>query len=286
TVAIAGQSILLNVNASNFGALYLMLDPFENRRTAALSGDAIAKSLQGRLQKEVPQAVVNIFGAPPVEGLGTAGGFQIVTQATGDTGLPALQQTADKVVAAGDARHDLQGLFSSFRADTPWLELVIDRAQAKDRGVNIDDIRTTLESTIGPYYINDFNRFGRTWQVNVQAKSTFRQSPEDLKLLEVRNDQGVPVPLAAFASIRTVSGPVLVMRYNMYPSAPVHADPAPGTSSGQAIDALWSVANEEMPTNMRPEWTELALLQLQTGNTAMKVFFLAVVLVFLVLAAQ
>src|SRR5262249_19642176 len=262
TVAIAGQSILLNVNASNFGALYLMLDPFENRRTAALSGDAIAKSLQGRLQKEVPQAVVNIFGAPPVEGLGTAGGFQIVTQATGDTGLPALQQTADKVVAAGDARHDLQGLFSSFRADTPWLELVIDRAQAKDRGVNIDDVRTTLESTIGPYYINDFNRFGRTWQVNVQAQDLYRQTAEDIRHLKVRNNQSEMVTFADFATARYVSGPVMITRYNMYPSAAVHADAGPGTSSGQAIAALEQVANDpaSLPQTMRTEWTELAFL--------------------------
>jgi multidrug efflux pump len=229
---------------------------------------------------------VNLFGAPPVEGLGTSGGFKIIIQDTGDSSLAALQHTADQVVAAGEQDPHLQGLFTSFRADTPWLELIIDRAQAKDRGVSIDDIRTTLESTIGPYYINDFNRFGRTWQVNVQAKSTFRQSPEDLRLLEVRNDQGVPVPLAAFASVRTVSGPVLVMRYNMYSSAPVHADPGPGTSSGQAIAALKAVADDQLPTTMRTEWTELALLQLQTGNTAMWVFLLAVVLVFLVLAAQ
>ncbi|HEV3257187.1 MAG TPA: efflux RND transporter permease subunit, partial [Gemmataceae bacterium] len=232
------------------------------------------------------QAIINLFGAPPVEGLGTAGGFKIIVQDTGDSGLPALQQTADSVVAAGEQEPHLQGLFTSFRADTPWLELIIDRAQAKDRGVSIDDIRTTLESTIGPYYINDFNRFGRTWQVNVQAKDMFRQSPEDIKLLEVRNNQNVPVPLAAFSSVRTVSGPVLIMRYNMYPSAPVHADPGPGTSSGQAIAALEEVANDQLPTTMRTEWTELALLQLQTGNTAMWVFLLAVALVFLVLAAQ
>src|SRR5262249_53153954 len=154
---IAGQSILLNANASNFGALYLMLDDFEHRKEPELSSEAIAATLQERFQKEVPRAVVNLFGAPPVEGLGTAGGFKIIVQDTGDNGLPALQQTADKVVAAGEEGPHLRELFSSFRADTPWLELLIDRAQAKDRGVSIDDVRTTLESTLGPYYINDFN---------------------------------------------------------------------------------------------------------------------------------
>src|SRR5947209_5952614 len=238
TVAIAGQSILLNANASNFGALYLMLDDFDNRTGHNLSGDAIAATLQERFQQEVPQAVVNIFGAPPVEGLGTAGGFKIVVQDTNDNGLPALQQTADSVRDAAREDAHLAGLFTSFRADTPWLELVIDRAQAKDRGVSIDDVRSTLESTFGPYYINDFNRFGRTWQVNVQAMQTFRQSSDDLKQLKVRNNQGEMVPLSAFASVRYVSGPVMITRYNMYPSAMIHADPGPDTSSGQAIEHL------------------------------------------------
>jgi multidrug efflux pump len=288
TVAISGQSILLNANASNFGALYLMLDDFDHRAKPELTADAIAKTLQERFQSEVPNAIVNLFGAPPVEGLGTAGGFKIIVQDTNDNGLKTLQETADKVVAAGEEDPRLQDLFTSFRADTPWLELIIDRAQARDRGVSIDDLRTTLESTLGPYYINDFNRFGRTWQVNVQALQNFRGSVEDVKQLKVRNTQGDMVPLAAFASVRTISGPVLIMRYNMYPSAAVHADPSPGTSSGQAIEHLEAVANdpEQLPTTMRTEWTELALLQLQTGNTAMWVFLLAVVLVFLVLAAQ
>jgi multidrug efflux pump len=312
TVAIAGQSILLNVNASNYGALYLMLDDFEHRRSSSLTADAIAATLQERFQREVPRAVVNIFGAAPVEGLGTAGGFKIIIEDTGDLDRPAevkqdsadagkpedkspprrahplaeLQEVADQVVAAGKDRPDLAGMFSSFRADTPWLELVIDRTQAKDRGVSIDDIRTTLEATIGPYYINDFNRFGRTWQVNVQARDMYRQSVDDIKQLKVRNSQGEMVPLAAFASVQFVSGPVMISRYNMYPSAAIHADAGPGISSGQAIDALYQTANAALPQAMRTEWTELAYLQLQTGNTAMWVFVLAVVLVFLVLAAQ
>jgi multidrug efflux pump len=286
TVAISGTSILLNANAANFGAIYLMLDDFDERRKPELSADRIAAHLEEEFQEKVPSAYVNIFGAPPVEGLGTAGGFKIIVQDTGDTGLAALQKTADDVVFAGEADPNLEGLFTSFRANTPWLELVIDRAQAKDRGVSIDDVRTTLESNIGPYYINDFNRFGRTWQVNVQARDKFRQTVQDIKLLQVRNNQNVMVPLADFASVRYVSGPVLVMRYNMYPAAAIHADAGPNTSSGQAIDHLATAANNQLPQNMRTEWTELALLQLDTGSTAMKVFLLAVVLVFLVLAAQ
>jgi multidrug efflux pump subunit AcrB len=286
TVAISGQSILLGANSPNFGALYLMLDDFEQRTSPDLSGDAIARRLQMRLDAEVPEARIHVFGAPPVEGLGTAGGFKIILQDRGDGTLKELQDTAEDVVKTGSKDPGLQGLFTSFRADTPWLELVIDRVQAKDRGVSIDDVRTTLESTLGPYYINDFNRFGRTWQVNVQARDAFRQRPEDIGLLQVRNGQGQMVPLSAFSSYRWVSGPVLVMRYNMYRSAAINADAGPGTSSGQAIAHLQEAAERNLPPTMEQEWTELALLQLQTGNTAMYVFVLAVALVFLVLAAQ
>jgi multidrug efflux pump len=290
TVAISGQSILLNANAPNFGAIYLMLDDFDKRRDAALSADAIAASLQEELRQKAPEATVNIFGAPPVEGLGTAGGFKIVLEDRGGDGsvqaLKALQADADKVVKTGAADPRLKGLFTSFRADTPWLELVIDRIQAKDRGVSIDDVRTTLESNLGPYYINDFNQFGRTWQVNVQAYKIFRQGPEAVKQLKVRNNQGTMVPLADFAKWKFVSGPVLVMRYNMYPSAAVNADAAEGTSSGQALDHLAAAAKKDLPRTLRPDWTELAYLQNQTGDTALYVFILAVALVFLVLAAQ
>jgi multidrug efflux pump subunit AcrB len=286
TVAISGQSILLNANASNFGAIYLMLDEFEHRMQPNRSSEAIAAALTERFQKELPEAIVNIFEAPPVEGLGTAGGFKIVVLDTGDSGFPELQANAERVIDGASPDPRLRGLFTSFRADTPWLELMVDRAQAKDRGVSIDDLRSTLEATLGPYYINDFNRFGRTWQVNLQAGADFRASIEDFKQLKIRNSQGDMVPLAAFASIRPVSGPVMVTRYNMYPAAAVHADPGPGTSSGQAISALEADANSQLPMTMRTEWTELAFLQLQTGNTAMWVFLLAVALVFLVLAAQ
>jgi multidrug efflux pump subunit AcrB len=286
TVAIAGQSILLNANSPNFGALYLMLDDFDERNKPGLSADDIASSLQERLRREVPQAIVNIFGAPPVEGLGTAGGFKIIVQDRGDGTLSELQNNADNVVAAGNDSPRLQGVFTSFRADTPWVELIIDRTQAKEQGVSIDNVRTALEGNLGPYYINDFNRFGRTWQVTVQARDVFRQGVEDIKQIRVRNSRGGMVPLGTVCEPHLVPGPVLVMRYNMYPAAAVNADAGPHTSSGQAIAELQSVAKGQLPRTMRAEWTELALLQLQTGNTAMWVFVLAVVLVFLVLAAQ
>jgi multidrug efflux pump subunit AcrB len=286
TVAIAGESILLNANAPNFGALYVMLDDFHARTAASLSGEAIAAQLQTALQEKIPDALVHIYGAPPLEGLGTAGGFKIMIEDRGDTGAEALESAADKVVETGNQTPGLRDLFSSFRANTPWLYLDINRAQAKAAGVSIGEVFNTLQVYLGSLYVNDFNRFGRTWQVNVQADANFRKQIEDLKQLKIRSGSGKMVPFAALAHIRDTSGPVMVMRYNMYPSAAVNGNPAPGVSSGEAIERMQTVARQGLPRTMRTEWTELALLQLQTGNTAMLVFLLAVVLVFLVLAAQ
>src|SRR5262249_23168759 len=238
------------------------------------------------LQNEVQDGLINIFGAPPVEGLGTAGGFKVVIEDRGDTGLDSLQSAADRVVGAGNTTPGLQGLFTSFRANTPWLFLDIDRSKVETMGVAMGEVFNTLQVYLGSLYINDFNKFGRTWQVNVQGDANYRKQIADLKQLKIRNKSGGMAPLGTMATIRDMSGPVLVMRDNMYPAAAINGSPAPGISSGPAIRLMGGVAGGEIPQSMRYEWTELALLQLQTGSTAMMVFVLAVVLVFLVLAAQ
>jgi len=286
TVAVAGQSILLNANAPNFGAMYIMLEDFSKRTPHELSADAIGARLEAVLQNEIKGGLINIFGAPPLDGLGTAGGFKIIIEDRGDTGPKSLQAVADGIVAEGRRTPGLQGTFTSFRADTPWLYLNIDRTAAKMMSVSMGELFNVLQVNLGSLYVNDFNRFGRTWQVNVQADADYRRQIEDLKQLRIRSDRGRMVPLGTLASIEDMSGPVLVMRYNMYPAAAVNVSPAPGVSSGQAIDATEELARKGLIRSMRAEWTELALLQLQTGNTAMLVFLLAVVLVFLVLAAQ
>ncbi|MCI0463196.1 MAG: efflux RND transporter permease subunit [Gemmataceae bacterium] len=286
TVAIAGQSLLLNANSPNFGSMYVMLEDFHDRTGAGLSGDAIAVRLQQRLQDEITDGIINIFGAPPVEGLGTAGGFKIIIEDRGDSGLDELQSTTERIAEFGNATDRLRDLYSSFRANTPWLYLDIDRAEAKTMGVSLSEVFNTLQVQLGSLYVNDFNRFGRTWQVNVQADTNFRKQIEDIKQLKLRNDQGQMVPLAALAEVRHVNGPVMVVRYNMYPAAAINGTPAAGVSSGQAIDRMEETVREHLPPSMRSEWTELALLQLQTGNTAVLAFALAVVLVFLVLTAQ
>jgi multidrug efflux pump len=289
TVSISGQSILMNANAPNFGAMYLMLDDFHERTAAEQSGPALAASLQRQLQEAIGEGTVNVFEPPPVDGLGTAGGFKLMIEDRGDVGAAALQTTVDNIVATGNdplLPGRVQGMFTSFRANTPWLYLDINREQAKRLGVSMTEIFNTLQVYLGSLYVNDFNRFGRTWQVNVQGGADFRKQIDDLKQLKVRNERGDMVPFAAIAQVRDVSGPVMVMRYNMYPAAAINGNARPGISSGQAIAAAEEIAEPELLQAMRYEWTELAFLQLQTGNTAMLAFALAVVLVFLILAAQ
>ncbi len=286
TVAISGQSILLNANAPNFGAMFVMLDDFHQRRSPELSGDALAAQLQRKLQEQISGGLINVLGAPPLEGLGTAGGFKVMIEDRGNSGLDSLQQVTDRIVAEAEATDELESSFTSFRARTPWLYLDIDRTAAKAKGVSMSDVFSTLQVYLGSLYVNDFNLFGRTWQVNVQADQNFRQQISDLNQLKVRNAAGLMVPFGTLATVREVSGPVLIARYNMYPAAPVNCSPGPGVSSGEAIQQLERVVNDNLTWSMRFEWTELALLQLQTGNTALLVLLLAVVLVFLVLAAQ
>jgi multidrug efflux pump subunit AcrB len=286
TVAVSGQSILLGANAPNFGAMYVMLDDFHERTRHGLSDEVIAARLRQRFQSEIADGLINVFPAPPVEGLGTAGGFKIVIQDRGDSGLGALQAVSARIVEAGNDTEELQGLFTSFRADTPWLDLDIDRTQAMSMGVSMSEVFNALQVYLGSLYVNDFNRFGRTWQVNVQATAWARQQVDNLRQVKLRNDQGQMVSLGTLCQVKPVSGPVMIVRYNMYPAAAINGAPAPGVSSGQAIELMQAVAQKQLPRAMRAEWTELALLQRQTGNTAMYVFVLAVVLVFLVLAAQ
>src|SRR5581483_11016477 len=286
TVAMSGQSILLNANAPDFGAMYVMLKDFHERaHHPELSADAIGHRLLEVCQGEISDATINVFGAPPVEGLGTAGGFKVVIEDRTSMGPDALQAVAEAVVQ-GEPVPELQGLFTSFRANTPWLLIDIDRTQAQVRGVSTGEIFNALQVFLGGYYVNDFNRFGRTWQVNVQAGPNFRKQIEDLRHYDLRNNRGEMVPFGSLATVKETQGPILVMRYNMYPATMINANAAPGYSSGQAIERLEGLVKQALPPTMRPEWTELALLQLQTGDTALWVFVLAVVLVFLVLAAQ
>jgi multidrug efflux pump subunit AcrB len=286
TVGITGQSLILNANAPNLGSLYVMLQPFDERRAANLTADAIASELERRCKAEIRGAIVSAFGAPPIDGLGTTGGFKLIVEDRGNLGLGELQRVSEQIVGRGNRTPGLKGMFNSTGANTPWLYLNIDRTKAESLGISVSDVFNTLQVYFGSYYVNNFNKFGRTWQVNVQADPAFRAQVPEVKNLQVRNNQGQMIRLGTLLDVRDTSGPVAVMRYNLYSAAAITGDAATGTSSGQAVDLAQQIAGKELQHSMVSEWTDLAYLQLEAGNTAMYFFALAVIFVFLVLAAQ
>ena len=286
TVAVSGQSLILNANSPNLGSMYVMLEPFEDRHDSALSADAIADEIRRRCRQQIRGAVVEVFGAPPIDGLGTTGGFKLIVEDRGNLGLDQLEEVSNNIVAEGGNSKQLKGLFNSSGANTPWLYLDIDRTKCMTMGVQVSDIFNVLQTNLGAYYVNNFNLNSRTWQVNVQADPSFRARVGDIRQLQVRNNQGSMIRLGTVLDVRDSAGPVMVLRYNMYAAAAINGDAGPDTSSGQAVSLMQQTAKKEIPNSMAVEWTELAFLQNQAGNTAMWFFALAVVFVFLVLAAQ
>jgi multidrug efflux pump len=301
TIGIAGQSFTLQANGSNFANVFVSLDDFDKRRDASLSSDAIAERLRERLSAEVPEALTSVFGPPPVAGLGSAGGFKVIIEDRGENSLAELETQARRFIAASkeDPRdpdtlqpeapqQKIANLFTVFRANTPQLFVDLNRDQCETMGVNPKDVFATLQIYLGSYYVNDFNKFGRTWQVVVQASGEFRTDPNRIKLLQVRNARGDMVPLGAVLSVRPTGGPLLLTRYNMYPAAAVVGTTRPEVSSGQGIDAVQNLCARILPDSMTYEWTEINFIQLDAarnfGNNL--IFPLAVAFVFLVLAAQ
>jgi multidrug efflux pump len=266
TVSLAGISFVLNANSSNCGSMFIVLKPFEERHGKELSGEAILGRLRARLAREVPEARVLVFQAPAVRGLGNAGGFKLMVEATGDVNFNTLQDQADKLAALGNQQPGLVGLFNGFRARAPQLYVDIDREKVKTMGVQVTDVFDVLQAYLGSYYVNDFNRFGRTWQVNVQADAPFRTDAATLKQLKVRNADGDMVPLGAVINVRDSVGPTQVVRYNMFPAAAINGASLPGVSSGDVIATMERLAERELPKNMTIEWTDLTFLQKQESK--------------------
>ncbi len=291
-LANSGRSFILNAVSSNMGSAFLPLKPFQERQDSSLRDDAIAARLRQRFRREVPEARVNVFGAPPVDGLGMAGGFKLMVEDTGDVDYDALQTQADALAARGNQQPGLVGLFSAFRARAPQVYVDVDRTKVKTMGVQLTDVFDLLQAYLGSYYVNDFNRFGRTWQVNVQAEDRFRTNPERIKQLRVRNAEGDMVPLGAMAEIRDSAGPFQIVRYNMFPATAVNGAGLPGFSTGDVLSSMEKLA-QKLPRNMTAEWTELSYLQKQSSRleqfhdlqqNPFSAFALGVVLVFFVLA--
>ena len=285
-VNVVGFSGATFTNAPNAGALFLVLDDFAKRsKDPRQSALAIQGELFRRLSA-VQDAFIIAVLPPPVIGIGNAGGFRMMVEDRAGRGSQALQQATAAMMGRAAQTPGLSQVFSLFETSTPQVYLDIDRAKAQLLGVNVQDVFSTLQIELGSSYVNDFNLFGRTFRVTAQAQDKERQDIKDALKLRVRNASGDMVPLGSFTTVRNISGPYRVPRYNLYPAAELDGAAAPGFSQGEAIGIMEKLAAETLPDGFATEWTTLAYQQLRAGNTAMFAFVLAVVFVFLVLAAQ
>ncbi len=284
-IAFPGLSINGFINSPSAGIVFVSLKPFEERKGAALSGFAISQSLQKKYMG-VQDAFIAIFPPPPVQGLGTIGGFKLQVEDRTDQGYEALDAAMKQVTAKAAKTPELAGVFTGYEINTPQLLANLDRTKAMQLGVDVQDVFNTMQIYLGSLYVNDFNKFGRTYQVVAQADKEFRSSPDSILKLQTRNFEGRMVPLGAVVDVSSSSGPDSAMRYNAYRSADLNGGPAPGYSTGQAQAAITKILDETLPPGMGYEWTELTYQQILSGNTALIVFPICVLLVYLVLAAQ
>src|SRR5450830_900258 len=285
-INIVGFSGATFSNASNAGAMFVVLEPFDERaKDPRKSAAAIQGALFGKLAS-IQDAFMVVVLPPPVAGIGNAGGFRMMVEDRGGNGPQALQGVVGAMMGRAAQTPGLQQVFSLFETATPQLYLDIDRTKAQLLGINVADVFNALQVYIGSAYVNDFNLFGRTFRVQAQADATYRLVPEDVLALRVRNSAGDTVPLGSFTTVRDISGPFRMPRYNLYPAAELDGNAAPGYSQGQAIETMQKLAAEVLPPGFSYEWTTLAFQQLRAGNTAIFAFGLGVVFVFLVLAAQ
>jgi multidrug efflux pump len=284
SVGIAGLSFLLQADSCNFASMFLVLKPFDERQSRDLRDTAIMARLRKAWAEQVPDAVVTVYGASPIPGLGVAGGFKIAIEDRGGLGLAALQQETEKLVRELKKKPGLNNVATQFRANTPQLFLHIDRTKVAALGVSLDDVNQTLDMYLGSLYVNSYNNWGRYWQVTVQAEGRYRTQPEDINLFQVRNNKGQMVPLGTLVNLQEVGGPISVTRYNMSTAAFISGN-IQGISTGDAIQTINEEVSKSLPRSMRAEWTELMFMQIRAGNTGIYVFLLSIVFVFLTLSA-
>ena len=284
-VAFPGLSINGFINSPSAGIVFETLKPFDQRTSPDLSGFAISQKLQAKFAG-IRDAVIAIFPPPPVNGLGTIAGFKLQVEDRTDQGDEVLNQVMAQVQAKAAKTPELAGVFSNFNIGVPQLYAHLDRTKAMQLGVDVQDVFDTMQTYLGSIYVNDFNRFGRTYEVIAQADTPFRTKPDDILRLKVRNASGKMVPLGAVVTVSQTTGPDSALRYNGFRSADLNGAPAPGYSSGQAQAAIAKILDETLPKGMRFEWTDLTYQQILAGDTALLVFPICVLLVFLVLAAQ
>jgi HAE1 family hydrophobic/amphiphilic exporter-1 len=280
-----GRSILDGTTASNAGTIFIVFKPWEERRSPALSQEAIVANLR-RQFGTIQDGITFAFPPPAIRGLGVASGFQMQIEDRGDIGLPALQKVAQEMVQDGNSQSGLVALNTTFRAGVPQIFVDVDRVKVKTLGIPLSGVFASLQSYLGSAYVNDFTLFGRTFQVRIQAEPAFRVTPDDIRQLDVRNPAGQMVPLATLVDVQRKLGPQSISRYNLYPSAAITGQAAPGYSSGQALSLMEQMASAKLPPSMSYEWTAISYQEKKAGSQAFAIFGLAVLLVYLVLAAQ
>ncbi|MFZ5833075.1 MAG: efflux RND transporter permease subunit [Planctomycetota bacterium] len=288
TIDLAGYSTILSTNISNVAGMFVILEPFEERAgKAELGAPAVIARLRQKFS-EFQEAQIAVFGAPPVEGLGSTGGFKLQVQDRRAAGLRALQGAVQNLADEANQQPGLVGVFTTFSVAQPQLFAEIDREKVKAQNVSLDEVHLALQAYLGSAYVNDFSFQNRNWQVNVQADPRYRMRAEDIGRLEVRNANGDLVPLATVLTVKDTSGPPIVNHYNLYPSAEVSGSTVPGVSSGQAIEIMDELATNSLPATMGYEWTELTYQQILASKDilTMLAFPLGVLFVFLVLSAQ
>ncbi|MGA1858013.1 multidrug efflux RND transporter permease subunit [Azospirillum sp. 11R-A] len=284
-VAFPGLSVNGFTNSSSAGIVFVTLKPFAERKDPSLSAGAIAMDLQQRYAG-LKEAFVAIFPPPPVMGLGQLGGFKMQLEDRGNLGYEALSDAVNAFVKRAAQTPELGPTFSAYQINVPQLDVDLDRVKAKQLGVNVADVFDTMQIYLGSLYVNDFNAFGRVYQVRVQADAPFRDTADDIGVLKTRNAAGTMVPLSSLVTVQPGYGPEMVVRYNGFTAADVNGGPAPGFSSGQAEAAAERIAAEVLPRGVKLEWTDLTYQKILVGNAGLWVFPISVLLVFLVLAAQ
>jgi multidrug efflux pump len=285
SVEFPGFSLITGGNSPNAGTMFLGLEPFDERQTPEKSVESIIGQLYQKFGG-VTEGLVLVFPPPAVNGLGSVGGFKLQIQDRSGAGIDALNGVAFQVMMEASQNPKLQRVFTTLRANAPQLYADVDRVKAKTMGVSLSEIFETLQIYLGSLYVNDFNRFGRTYQVTAQADARFRMQPEDIGKLKTRNAAGDMVPLSTLVTVNNVTGPDFVTHYNLFPSADMNGGGAPGVSSGEAISEIEGILKKVLPQGMSYEWTELTLQEIMAGSTALFIFPLCVLLVFLTLAAQ
>lgn len=284
-ITIGGLSILDRSSASNSGTLFVIFDSWDSRRDRGLFQETIVSGLQQRFA-HIQEAIVLAFVPPSIRGLGFRGGFQMQLEDRAEVGLAALFQATEAILSEARGQPSLTGLNSTFRPGVPQLLVEVNRPKVKKLHIPLSSVFTTLQAYLGSVFVNDFNKFGRIYQVRIQAEAQARSQARDIVRLDVRNNNGAMIPLGSIVTVKDTFGPQVINRYNLYPSAAISGAAAPGYSSGQALDVMERIARSTLPNSLGYEWTGIAYEERQVGNQALIIFAMAVLLIYLVLAAQ